>query len=54
MNKVTFDDIGLKQISLENLTRLGRLRDLNFNTRPEVCVELEAQAYPCKQRADHP
>ncbi len=40
MNKVTFDDIGLKQISLENLTRLGRLRDLNFNTRPEVCVEL--------------
>ena len=40
MNKVTLDDIGLKQITLENLPRLGRLRDLNFDTPPEVCVEI--------------
>jgi formate C-acetyltransferase len=40
MNKVTFGDISLKDITLESLPRLERLRNVHFNTRPEVCVEL--------------
>jgi pyruvate formate-lyase/glycerol dehydratase family glycyl radical enzyme len=40
MSKVTFEDIGLKDITLESLPRLERLRNVHFNTRPELCVEL--------------
>ena len=40
MSKVTFEDIGLKSITLESLARLKRLQDVHFNTHPEVCVEL--------------
>ena len=40
MNRVTFGDNGLKEITLEGLPRLQRLRDVHFGTRPEVCVEL--------------
>jgi len=40
MSKVTFEDIGLKGITLESLARLKRLQDVHFNTHPEVCVEL--------------
>jgi pyruvate formate-lyase/glycerol dehydratase family glycyl radical enzyme len=40
MGKVTFGDVTLKNITLESLPRLGRLREVHFNTRPEVCVEL--------------
>jgi pyruvate-formate lyase len=40
MNNVTFGDIGLKDITLENLPRLKKLRDVNFSTRPAVCTEL--------------
>jgi pyruvate formate-lyase/glycerol dehydratase family glycyl radical enzyme len=39
MNKVTFDDFGLKDITLEGLRRLERLRAVNFNTRLAVCTE---------------
>lgn len=39
-NKVTFDDLGLKDITLEDLPRLKRLREVHFKTRPAVCVEL--------------
>ena len=38
--KITHKDIHLKDITIENVSRLQRLRDIHFNIRPEVCVEL--------------
>ena len=40
MSKVTFEDLSLKDITLKRLPRLKRLREVHFNTQPEVCVEL--------------
>lgn len=40
MNKATFGDIGLKDITLPSLPRLERLREVHFQTRPAVCAEL--------------
>lgn len=37
---VTITDLSLKDITLDNLPRLRELRDLHFQTRPEICVEL--------------
>jgi len=37
---VTIKDLSLKEITLESLPRLRRLRELHFNTRPEICLEL--------------
>lgn len=37
---VTIDDISLKDVTLDSLPRLKKLRDIHFSTRPEVCVEL--------------
>lgn len=34
MNKVTLDDLSLRDISLDNLPRLKELRDLHFASRP--------------------
>jgi formate C-acetyltransferase len=39
-NEVTLNDLGLKDITLEDLPRLKRLREVHFKTRPAVCVEL--------------
>jgi pyruvate formate-lyase/glycerol dehydratase family glycyl radical enzyme len=56
MNKVTFEDIGLKDITLESesLERLKRLRDVHFNTRPEVCVELASLMTEYMKKMDDP
>ena len=40
MNKVTLDDLSLRDISLDNLPRLKELRDQHFASRPEICIEL--------------
>ncbi|MBU1262760.1 formate acetyltransferase [bacterium] len=37
---VTFSDLGLAEITLEQLSRLKRLRDIHFHTKPAVCTEL--------------
>ncbi|MEW5949408.1 MAG: pyruvate formate lyase family protein [Thermodesulfobacteriota bacterium] len=37
---VTIDDLSLKDITLNSLPRLKRLRELHFATRPEICIEL--------------
>ena len=37
---VTISDLSLREITLESLPRLKRLRDLHFNTKPEICLEL--------------
>jgi formate C-acetyltransferase len=40
MNEITFEDLSLRDVALEDLPRLERLRAVHFNTQPEVCVEL--------------
>ncbi len=40
MNKVTLADLSLRDISLENLPRLKKLRDRHFTSHPEICIEL--------------
>lgn len=40
MNRVTLEDLSLRDISLDDLPRLKELRDLHFASRPEICVEL--------------
>lgn len=37
---VTFSDLSLRQISLDGLPRLKKLRDRHFQARPEICIEL--------------
>ena len=37
---VTISDLSLREITLDSLPRLKRLRELHFNTRPEICLEL--------------
>ena len=40
MSRLTLHDTSLRDISLDNLERLRELRELNFTSRPEICVEL--------------
>lgn len=40
MSKVTLSDISLKDITLETLPRLKRLRDVHFAAKAEICIEL--------------
>ena len=40
MSRLTLHDTSLGDISLDNLERLRELRELNFTSRPEICVEL--------------
>jgi len=35
---VTISDLSLREITLDSLPRLKRLRELHFNTRPEICL----------------
>jgi len=37
---ITISDLSLREITLDSLPRLKRLRELHFNTRPEICLEL--------------
>ena len=37
---VTINDLSLKEITLDSLPRLKCLRELHFNTKPEICLEL--------------
>lgn len=37
---VTISDLALREITLESLPRLKKLRDLHFETKPQICVEL--------------
>ncbi len=37
---VTIGNLSLKDITLKTLPRLKLLRELHFNTRPEICLEL--------------
>jgi len=54
MNTVTFDDIGLKDITLDSLPRLERLRQVHFQTRPEVCPELASLMTTYMKEMDAP
>lgn len=54
MDKVTFDDVRLRHITLESLPRLKRLRDVHFNTRPEVCAELASVMTQYMKEKDDP
>ncbi|MDI6792321.1 MAG: pyruvate formate lyase family protein [bacterium] len=54
MSKVTVDDVSLKDITLEGLPRLKRLREIHFNTQPEVCVELPRLMTRYMQQMDNP
>ena len=40
MSKVTLNDLSLRDISLDSLTRVKELRNLHFADRPKICVEL--------------
>jgi len=53
MSKVTFDDLSLKDITLDNLPRLKRLREVHFDTQPEVCVELPGLMTKYMQQRDN-
>lgn len=37
---VTIEDLSLKEITLDSLPRLRKLRELHFTTKPEICLEL--------------
>ena len=37
---VTISDLTLMEITLDNLPRLKKLRDIHFRTKPEICLEL--------------
>ena len=39
-NSITIQDLSLQEITLERLPRLKKLRDLHFDTKPEICLEL--------------
>lgn len=39
MTKITLDDIGLKDFTLQTLPRLKELRSQYFSSRPEICIE---------------
>jgi formate C-acetyltransferase len=54
MNKVTFDDLSLRDITLDSLPRLKRLREVHFNTQPEVCVELPRFMTGYMRQMDNP
>ncbi len=40
MARVTFEDVSLSDLNLEQLPRLERLRKRHFASRPEICTEL--------------
>jgi len=40
MATVTINDLSLREITLESLPRLKKLRDLHFESNPEICLEL--------------
>ncbi|MBT9138504.1 MAG: Choline trimethylamine-lyase [Syntrophomonadaceae bacterium] len=37
---VTISDLSLREITMESLPRLKKLRDLHFESKPEICLEL--------------
>ena len=52
MDQVSFENVSLRDISLESLPRLKRLRDVHFDTRPEVCTEFASLMTEYMQRPD--
>jgi formate C-acetyltransferase len=54
MSKITLEDLSLKDIALEDLPRLKRLREVHFDTQPEVCVELPQLMTRYMQQMDNP
>ncbi len=56
MSKVTIkdEDLGLSHITLDTLPRLKRLRDLHFNSKPEVCIELPLNITAYLKQLDDP
>ena len=40
MDRVTFKDLSLSDLTLEQLPRLKRLRERHFDSKPEICTEL--------------
>lgn len=40
MASVTISNLSLKKFTLKNLPRLKKLRDLHFETKPQICLEL--------------
>ncbi len=53
MDKVTLQDVSLKDITLEQLSRLKRMRDRHFASRPEICTELPLNITHYLQKFDH-
>lgn len=51
---VTIDDLSLKDVTLDRLLRLKRLRELHFATRPEICVELPRHVTHYMKHLDNP
>lgn len=51
---LTIDDLSLKDVTLDGLPRLKRLRDLHFATRPEICVELPRNITRYMKHLDNP
>jgi pyruvate formate-lyase/glycerol dehydratase family glycyl radical enzyme len=39
MPQITFEDLALKDFTLDNLPRLAELRRLSFARKPEICIE---------------
>jgi len=54
MNKITLADLSLKDITLDSLPRLKRLRESHFNTQSEVCVELPLLMTEYMKKMDNP
>lgn len=51
---VTLDDLSLKDVTLDRLPRLKRLRELHFATRAEICVELPRNITHYMKHPDNP
>ncbi len=54
MDKVTLSDLSLRDITLDSLPRLKRLRESHFNTQSEVCTELPLLMTEYMKKMDNP
>ena len=54
MNNVQLEDLSLRDISLDTLPRLKELRERQFASRPEICIELPRLMTHYRKNLDNP
>ncbi len=53
MASVTISDLSLKEFTLDKLSRLKKLRELHFETKPQICIELPGLMTDYMKRLDN-